>query len=76
MGTPNPAAQAPSQIGDPADVIEVVVTVRLPISRSAWEINYGIGGTNAIRADVKEHTANAVFEHYRELGLLNEPEEN
>jgi hypothetical protein len=72
MGTPNPAAAMPSQAGDPADLIEVMVILRLPISRAAWEMNYGEGGTRRIKADVKAHAQNAVFEHYRELGVLHE----
>jgi hypothetical protein len=59
-----------SQAGDPADSLDVVVTVRLTVSRSAWETNYGVSGTRAIRDDVKQYVQNGIVAQLDDLGLL------
>lgn len=55
------------------DVVNVRVTVLLPVSRSAWNANYGTGtGTREIQRDVKQYVTAGAWDHLRDLGLLVE----
>lgn len=58
--------------GDAADQLIVRVELHLPISRGSWELSYGVGGSNSIRADVRAYVDSLVKEHLRGLALLNE----
>lgn len=55
---------------DSGDTINTVVTVRLSISRKAWEATYGSSASpRELKADIKEHAASTVVSHLRAVGV-------
>lgn len=56
----------------PSDTIKVTVHFTVEVSRDAWESNYGVEGTQAIREDVKLWAENAINDHLRALDLTSE----
>lgn len=53
------------------DTIMVRVTFVVPVSRSAWSVNYGTGTKDTdVRKDVKAHIENSVLQQFEENGVL------
>lgn len=59
------------------DLIETQVTVRVRVSREAWERNYGSSaGVRALKANIKEYATNVVVEQLRSVGVWANDEES
>lgn len=50
--------------------MKVNVTVTLDVDPEMWTAAYGVEGAADIRADVKEHAATSIRDHFDSMGLL------
>lgn len=50
--------------------MKVQVTVTLDVDPEMWSAAYGVEGAADIRADVKEHAATSIRDHFDSMGLL------
>jgi hypothetical protein len=50
--------------------MRIQVTVTLDVDPEMWAAAYGVEGAADIRADVKEHAANSIRDHFDSMGFL------
>ena len=50
--------------------MKINVTVTLDIDPEMWATAYGVEGAADIRADVKEHAATSIRDHFDSMGLV------
>lgn len=50
--------------------MKVQVTVTLDVDPEMWATAYGVEGAAEIRADVKQHAAESIRDHFDSMGLL------
>lgn len=50
--------------------MKIQVTVTLDVDAEMWSAAYGVEGASDIRADVKEHAATSIRDHFDSMGLL------
>jgi hypothetical protein len=52
--------------------VKVTISVTVDIDPEAWTLNYGVEGSAAIRADVKEYGRSTIIEQLKDVGVLKE----
>lgn len=50
--------------------MKINVTVTLDVDAEMWTAAYGVEGVADIRADVKQHAAESIRDHFDTMGLL------